>query len=210
MDIVFEDNHILLVNKIAGMPTQPNDTGVISLQDQAKSWIKLMKKKPGDVFVHPIHRLDKGVSGLVLFAKTSKALSRLNAQMREKTMRKIYYGIVEGEVTPKKGRLENFLKHGAYKALISSKEDREAKQAILDYEVIKVEKAKSFVEISLLTGRYHQIRAQFSFIGHPLWGDQKYGSSFHSEKICLHHGRFSFIHPVTKEFLTFEKAPSFF
>ncbi len=204
MDIVFVDNHILVVIKPAGLPTQPSVDSIDSLETEAKAWIKEQYNKPGDVYLHAVHRLDKPVSGLVLFARTSKALSRLNASMRAKEFKKTYTALVEGQIKQSEGTLQHFLIHGDHKALVGRKDNPEAKLCRLHFKVLKKSPKYTLVEIDLETGRYHQIRAQFAFEGHPVVGDSKYGASPTSfGKIALHQGELSFPHPVSKEEKTF-------
>ena len=187
--IVYCDNHLLVVNKPPGIATQPD------LEETAKAWVKKTYQKPGNVFLHPIHRLDKSVGGLVLFARTSKALSRLQALMRERKISKTYHALVEGRLSCKEGTLKHSLVHGDHKAFVSS----QGKEAILHYRVLEEKDGCTHVTIDLETGRYHQIRAQFAATGHPILGDKKYGSTRHyPEGIALCHVRLEFIHPITK------------
>lgn len=204
--VLFVDNHILVVDKPAGISTQPSPTSNESLELLCKNWIKEKYQKPGNVFLQPIHRLDKPVSGIVLFARTSKALSRLNASMRANEMKKTYLAMVEGDLSPSQGRMEHFLLHGDHYAHIVPATTVGAKRACLNYSVIENRENSTLVEISLETGRYHQIRAQMSASGHPIIGDSKYGSkqSLKVEGIALSHIRFSFPHPVSHEILHLE------
>ena len=189
-NILLCDNHVLVVDKPAEIPTQPD------LAELAKAWVKQKFQKPGNVFLEPIHRLDKPVAGVVLFARTSKALSRLQEQMRERQMKKIYHGWVEGAPEQDEGELRHLLLHGEFRAEISP----EGKEAILEYKVLKKEKNRTELRIVLHTGRYHQIRAQFSAIGCPILGDKKYGSQTPWKKgIALIAKELSFKHPVTQE-----------
>ena len=189
-NIIYSDNHLLVVEKPAEMATQPD------LTELAKAWVKKKYQKPGNVFLHPVHRLDKAVSGLVLFARTSKALSRLQVLMRERKIEKIYHALVEGKLPQQKGRLVHHLIHGSFRAEVS----KEGKESILEYRVLKFEKGITLLEINLITGRYHQIRAQLSAIGCPVVGDTKYGSKKSwPHGIALHHSELRFEHPVTKE-----------
>ncbi len=180
-----------------------------NLLDQAKAWLKKQFQKNGHVFLEPIHRLDKPVSGLVLFARTSKALSRLQEMMRQRKIEKTYFAWIEG-VLPQEGTLEHYLVHDEYRARVVDRSHPKGKLARLRYFQIE----KSLVEIHLETGRYHQIRAQFAYIGCPIVGDQKYGSTLQWKKkegIALHHGRLKFLHPVTKSDICFESLePSSF
>jgi 23S rRNA pseudouridine1911/1915/1917 synthase len=197
-DPLFLDNHLLVFNKPAGLPTQPSPSGGNSLEEEGKKWVKKKFQKPGNVFLTPIHRLDRPVSGLVLFARTSKSLSRLQAQMRARQIEKTYYAQVEGDVKESNGLLCHFLAHGNHKAYLTSKE--EGKEARLSYVVISKRGKTSLLEICLHTGRYHQIRIQLATIGHPICGDVKYGAKKKKgEGIDLHHGKLSFFHPITNE-----------
>jgi len=207
--VVFCDNHLLVVFKQAGLSTQPHEEGQDNITDRAKAWIKKEYNKPGKVFLEPVHRLDKPVSGLVLFARTSKALSRLQELMRTSQIKKTYTAFVEGTPPEREGTLEHFLVHDEYKARAVSSSHKEGKLARLHYKVLTQYKTHALVEIVLETGRYHQIRAQVSAIGCPVVGDGKYGSVAKSglNHIFLHHGRLEFIHPVTKEPLSFEVKP---
>lgn len=189
-NILLCDNHLLVVDKPAEIATQPD------LVELGKTWLKKRFHKPGNVFLEPIHRLDKPVAGVVLFARTSKALSRLQQQMRDQQMEKIYHAWVEGVPTQEQGVLRHHLLHGSFRALIS----REGKEAVLEYEVLKQEKGASYLQIRLHTGRYHQIRVQMAAIGCPVIGDEKYGSrQTWSKGIALFASELKFKHPVTQE-----------
>jgi 23S rRNA pseudouridine1911/1915/1917 synthase len=191
--ILYHDNHLLVVDKPAEVATQPD------LTEMAKAWVKHKYHKEGAVFLHPIHRLDKPVSGLVLFARTSKALSRLQEQMRERKIEKTYLAWVEGSPPEDEGQLIHRLEHGSFQAYVSPK----GKEAILEYKVVQKKGGLTLLEIRLVTGRYHQIRAQLAEIGCPIVGDEKYGSRRPWPKgIALHHAKMCFTHPVTKEVLT--------
>lgn len=205
MKVVFCDNHLLIVSKPAGLSTQPHPGGGTSLLDLAKAWVKKQFQKAGNVFLEPVHRLDKPVSGLVLFARTSKALSRLQEMMRQHQIEKTYFAWVEGELPQKEGTLEHHLIHDDYRARVVSASHPEGKLARLSYIARASKPGKLLVEILLETGRYHQIRAQFSAIGCPIVGDFKYGSSSKKDTIELHSGRLKFTHPITRELLTFHE-----
>lgn len=209
MIVVYEDNHLLVVNKPAGLLTQPSGTDQDSLEAQAKAWIKEQYQKPGNVFLGVVHRLDKPVSGIVLFARTSKALSRLNETMRNKQSKKTYLAVVEGVPNALEGTLEHYLCHDDHEARVSGAEDPDAKRACLHYRVLEKREGSALVEIELETGRYHQIRAQFSAIGHPIVGDWKYGSSQRGETIALHHWRLTVTHPITGAYHTFEAGTGY-
>lgn len=206
--VIYCDNHLLVANKPAGWLTQPDDTESIDLENQMKEWIKNEFHKQGAVFLHVVHRIDRPVSGLVLFARTSKALSRLNEQIRSGTIRRIYIAEVEGILPHKEGELEHYLVHGDHRAVVSSQKD--AKLAQLFYRVEEFKEHSTRVAIELKTGRYHQIRAQFAAIGHPVAGDIKYGAKRGDGKtIHLHSAALIFTHPVTKEELRFDSPPPF-
>ena len=203
VDVLYEDNHIIAVNKPAGMLTQQTDEVNESLENAVKAWLKEKYQKPGNVFLGVVHRLDRPVSGIVLFAKTSKALSRINASIREGKMHKTYCAWVEGSPNPEAATLEHYLQHGDHRAHVCRKGDVEAKLARLHYTKLKHDKNSTLLKIILETGRYHQIRAQLSAIGHPIVGDIKYGSKTHFENpsIALQHTNLVIDHPVTKEAL---------
>jgi 23S rRNA pseudouridine1911/1915/1917 synthase len=203
-DIIYLDNHILVVEKPGGLLTQADDTGALSLEDLAKEYLKKKFSKEGKVFLHPIHRIDKEASGLVLFARTSKALSRLNEQMRAKQIKKKYRAIVEGFLKSREGKLVDYLLHKSHRAEVSSRENGEAKEAVLFYEVMKEIGSFSLLSIDLITGRYHQIRAQLSALGHPIVGDKKYGSQLQKEGLALQSFSLEFIHPVRDEKMAFK------
>lgn len=206
---LFEDNHLLVLNKPAGLLTQPSGTEQESLEQQAKAWLKAIYHKPGNVFLEAIHRLDKPVSGIVVFGKTSKALSRLNASMRAKQAHKIYWAWVEGMMPLDEGDLEHFLLHDDFHAKVVAGDHPGGKAARLTYRVLQRKKERTLVEIELATGRYHQIRLQLAAAGHPIWGDRKYGGlqTYESGAIALHHRRLELPHPISQNWLIFEVAP---
>jgi len=208
-DILFEDNHLLVVNKPAGLLTQPSGTDQPSLESICKAWLKEKYKKPGNVFLEAVHRLDKPVSGIVLFAKTSKALSRLNASQRGKQSVKTYHALLENAPPQAEGTLEHHLLHDDYQARVSS--DPAAKLSRLHYRLLKKIGPRALVEIELETGRYHQIRAQFAAIACPIVGDSKYGSKtpLPNNIIYLHHFRLQIPHPISSEILTWKSPPPF-
>ena len=167
MDILYADNHIVVVNKRAGLATESNEQE--SLEKEGKIWIKERYNKPGSVFLHAAHRLDKPVSGIVILAKTTKALIRLQEAFRTKQTKKTYLALVEGTLSEPSGDLEDFLVHGDFCAHISTNLNPKAKRASLSYRTL----GNSLLEIMLHTGRYHQIRAQFSHRGHPILNDTR-------------------------------------
>lgn len=195
--ILYEDNHVLVLKKPHGLLTQPTDLENDSLQTRAKQFIKNRDNKPGQVFLEPIHRIDKPVGGIVVFAKTSKALSRLMKAIREKKCLKFYRAVIVGQMPSKEGSLKNKLIHGDFRAYV----DNEGKESILHYKVIKQEGLYTHLDIELETGRYHQIRAQLAYINAPILGDTKYGccKTLSQGMIALEHIRFIFPHPITHE-----------
>ena len=206
--IVFEDNHLLIINKKAGQLVQGDKTGDESLLDSIKNFIKKRDDKPGNVFLGLVHRIDRPTSGLVIYAKTSKALSRLTQMVKNREIKKTYWAIVPKEMIPQSQRLVHYLKKNEKnnKAIVFPKETEGAKNAILTYTIIKVLNNYQLLEIDLETGRHHQIRAQFSKIGIPIKGDLKYGAPRSNQDggISLHARRLEFEHPVTKNNLIVE------
>uniref|UniRef100_UPI004057541D RluA family pseudouridine synthase n=1 Tax=Alistipes sp. TaxID=1872444 RepID=UPI004057541D len=202
-DILYEDNHLLVVNKHAGDLVQPDPSGESALEDQIKAFIKLRDQKPGEVFLGVVHRIDRPVSGAVLFAKSSKALQRLNEMIRTGAIRKIYWAITENRPPQEEGALRHWI-------LRDSKSNRsraydapkgEAKEARLNYRMIGASMRYTLLEVELLTGRHHQIRAQLSKMGCSIKGDLKYGAKRSNPDggISLHSREVSFLHPVRKE-----------
>ena len=184
------------------MLTQSDEFGEASLMDMVKGWIKTEYKKPGKVFLGLVHRLDRNVSGVVMFARTSKGASRISEQFRQKTTKKIYRALVEGTPEPQQESLRHYLrKEKSLKATVFPRVTINAKEALLDYEVIETFADTSLIEIRLHTGRFHQIRAQLSVIGHPIVGDKKYGASsaLPLERIALHAQSMTLKHPTSKE-----------
>lgn len=210
LEILFCDNHLLAAVKPAGLLTQPDETGKESFEAALKAFVKERYEKPGAVFLHAIHRLDRVVSGIVLFARTSKALSRLNEQVRAQEIQRVYVAEVEGILEHKEAQLDHFLAHRNHRAEVVGEKDPEAKHARLRYTAVSMSDKTTRVEIELDTGRYHQIRAQFSAIGHPIVGDVRYGAApISGEGIHLHSAKIAFLHPVTKEKLVFSSSPAF-
>ncbi|WP_299059776.1 RluA family pseudouridine synthase [uncultured Polaribacter sp.] len=203
LQILFEDNHIIIVNKRAGDITQGDKTGDKPLSDVVKDYIKDKYNKPGNVYLGVVHRLDRPTSGIIIFAKTSKSLERLNKMLRDKTINKTYWAVVKNHPKKEKDTLINFLKKNPKnnKSTAYSKEIEGSKKAILHYKVIKKLDNYCLIEIDLETGRHHQIRTQLSTIGSPIKGDLKYGfdRSNKDGSIHLHARKINFIHPVSKE-----------
>lgn len=200
--IIYEDNHILVVEKPINMPVCEDDSKDKDLLTELKDYIKNKYNKPGNVYLGLIHRLDRPVGGVMVFAKTSKAASRLSEEVRSHIMQKRYYAIIEGKVNSKGTLVDKLLKDEKTNI---TKVDIKGKESILNYELVKYVNNYSLVDIDLKTGRSHQIRVQFSSRNLPLYGDQKYNkNSNKGEQIALFAYCLSFIHPVTKELLTFK------
>lgn len=202
MDILFEDNHLLIINKRPGELSQLDKTGDNSVLEKYKLYLKKKHNKKGNVFLGLVNRLDRPTSGVLILAKTSKALSRMNKMLVEKKILKKYLAIVEKKPIRKKNTLINFLKKNQKqnKSYIVDQNAKDSKKAILHYTTVKELDNYSLLEISLETGRHHQIRVQLSNIGCFIKGDLKYGSkrSNSDKSICLHANEISFIHPVSK------------
>ena len=204
MEVLYEDNHIIAVNKTCKEIVQGDKTGDVPLSEIVKAYIKDKYNKPGEVFLGVTHRLDRPTSGVVLFARTSKALSRLNAMFQShEQIRKTYWAIVQGAPKLPEARLENYLirNEAQNKSYIAKPGSKDAKQAILTYKTLTVGEHYSLLEINLETGRHHQIRCQLAAIGCPIKGDLKYGAKRSNPDggICLHARQIAFEHPVSHE-----------
>lgn len=206
MEILYEDNHIIAVNKTGNEIVQGDKTGDIPLSEAVGKWLKAKYNKPGNVFVGTAHRLDRPVSGVVVFAKTSKALTRLNEMFRNGEAKKTYWAIVKKAPVAEEGELVHWLMRNEKqnKSYAYTEEKPEAKKAVLRYKIIAVSDKYYLLEIDLLTGRHHQIRVQLAKIGCPVKGDLKYGfdRSNPNGGISLHSRCISFMHPVSKETVT--------
>jgi len=207
LDILYEDNHLLVVSKPAGILTQGDKTGDICLLSESKSYIKEKYNKPTNVFLGLVHRLDRPTSGAIVFGKTSKSLSRLNKQFKERQVEKIYYAIVAAPFPYEQGNLTHWLvrNNKQNKSYAYDKEMPKSKKAILMYKKVKDIRRYTLLEIKLETGRHHQIRAQLSKIGFPIKGDLKYGSprSNKDKSISLHSRKLSLYHPINKDKMDF-------
>lgn len=203
MRVVYEDNHIIIVYKESGEIVQGDKTGDTPLSDIVKDYIKEKYQKPGNVFLGVVHRLDRPVSGLVVFARTSKALSRLNEMFRTGEVHKTYWAITKNMPAIEEGRLEHWLVRNEKqnKSYAYTKEKPGAKKAVLEYKMIGRTDNYSLLEVRLLTGRHHQIRCQLAAMGCPIKGDLKYGAqrSNPDGSISLLSHRVEFVHPVSKE-----------
>lgn len=210
LEILYEDNHVIVVNKKSSDIVQGDKTGDEPLPERIKVYLKKKYDKPGNVFCGVVHRLDRPTSGAIIFARTSKALERLNAQFRDKETNKIYWAIVEEKPKMKSGTLVHYLKKNEKqnKSYASLTESPGSKKAVLHYELISSSDKYHLLEIKLETGRHHQIRSQLSSIGCIIKGDLKYGAkrSNPDGSISLHARSITFIHPTTKELINI-KAP---
>ena len=205
MTVVYEDNHIIVVNKTASEIVQADKTGDTPLSETVKQYLKEKYQKPGNVFLGVTHRLDRPVSGLVIFAKTSKALTRLNEMFRAGEVKKTYWAVVKNAPKESEGELVHYLVRNEKqnKSFAYDKEVPNSKKAILDYRLIGHSENYYLLEVDLKTGRHHQIRCQLAKMGCPIKGDLKYGAprSNPDGSICLHARKVRFIHPVSKELI---------
>ena len=204
MTVLYEDNHIIAVNKTCNEIVQGDKTGDTPLSETVKAYIKLKYNKPGEVFLGVTHRLDRPTSGVVLFARTSKALTRLNEMFQShEQIKKTYWALVQGCPKQPEARLENWLarNEAQNKSYIAKPGAKDAKQAILSYKTLAKGEHYTLLEVNLETGRHHQIRCQLAAIGCPVKGDLKYGAKRSNPDggICLHARQIAFIHPVSKE-----------
>ena len=211
LDVLFEDNHLVIVNKKSGDIVQGDKTGDKPLSDVVKEYIKEKYNKPCEVFLGVVHRLDRPTSGIIIFARTSKALERLNKMLRDRLISKTYWAVIKNNPKKTKDSLIHFLKKNPKnnKSTVFKKEAQGNKKAILHYTTLKNLENYSLLEIDLETGRHHQIRAQLSFIGSPIKGDLKYGASRSNKdgSIHLHARKINFTHPVSKKIITVLAPP---
>lgn len=208
LDVLFEDNHLLVINKPAGVLVQGDETGDKPLVEEAKRYIKQKYNKPGEVFLGVVHRLDRPVSGVVVFARTSKALTRMNELFRDRKTEKVYWAVAEKAPPTPSGTLVHWLlkDEKKNKTTVYRQETTGALRSELSYAHLTSVGTLHLLEVRPLTGRSHQIRAQLSAMGCPIFGDLKYGalSPTGDGSIALHARRLSFLHPVKKEPLTIE------
>lgn len=209
--ILFEDNHLLIIEKPVNMPVQEDSSGDLDVLTALKNDLKIRYQKPGNVYLGLVHRLDRPVGGVMVFAKTSKAASRLSDTLRKKQITRQYTAILRGKLHQQTGTLTHYLLKDRKKnevKVVSSKHP-EGKKAILHFEKQYVQEQLTKVHVYLETGRSHQIRVQFSEFGFPLYGDQKYGSHLNrkGQQIALWATELSFPHPITKEIVSFTSLP---
>ena len=208
MQVLYEDNHIIIVNKESGEIVQGDKTGDIPLSETVKAYIKEKYAKPGEVFLGVVHRLDRPVCGLVVFARTSKALARLNDMFRNNEVHKTYWALIQERPKEMEGTLTHWLVRNEKqnKSYAYDRERPQSKKAILQYKVIGASDRYTLIEVNLLTGRHHQIRCQLAKMGCPIKGDLKYGAkrSNPDGSISLLARKIEFIHPVSKKQITVE------
>ena len=213
LNVIYEDNHIIVVEKPVNIPSQGDKTGDVDMLTIVKDYIKQKYNKPGEVYLGLVHRLDRPVGGVMVFARTSKAASRLSEQVRNKTLKKIYIAVVDGKIKEKSGVFEDYLYKDERNNIskVVSKDKKNAKLAKLEYEVLDYDENRdlSTVKIKLHTGRHHQIRVQFANAGHSLYGDQKYGTRGKGKQIRLWAYELELEHPVKKEIMAFKSIPPF-
>ena len=211
LKVLYEDNHIIVVRKDPNIPSQADKTEDLDMLTIIKNYIKEKYNKPGNVYLGLIHRLDRPVGGLMVFAKTSKAASRLSNQVREKIFKKKYLAVVDGKFNQANGSLEDYLYKDERNNMskVVKPEKKNAKLAKLDYEVLVYNEVKdlSLVKVNLHKGRHHQIRVQLAHSGHSIFGDQKYGKRGKGKQIALWAYELTIQHPVSKEEMTFKCLP---
>ncbi len=209
--ILYEDNHLIVVNKLPSEIVQGDKTGDEPLSEALKHYLKEKYHKPGDAFLGVIHRLDRPVSGVAVFAKTGKALSRMNELVKQRAIQKTYWAIVKNKPPEKEGKLVHYLKRDTKKnkSFVSRTPGTDSKEAVLSYKLLTSGGRYHLLEVDLHTGRHHQIRAQLAAIGCPIKGDLKYGypRSNKDASISLHARKVSFVHPVKKEKLDITAEP---
>ncbi|MCZ0717255.1 RluA family pseudouridine synthase [Aerococcus kribbianus] len=210
-DVIYEDNHLLVVNKPVNMPVQADKSQDPDLLTAAKHYIKKKYNKPGAVYLGLVHRLDRPTGGALVFARTSKAASRLSKQLQKNEFDRQYLAILHGHLEHSQGQLHNYLLKDKAKNIVSVVDSKtpQAKEALLDYKLLASDEDYSLVQVRLHTGRSHQIRVQFSNIGHPLYGDQKYGADYNrkGQQLALWAWQLSFKHPTLKDWMTFHSEP---
>ena len=211
LKVIYEDNHIIVVEKPVNIPSQGDKTGDIDMLTIIKHYLIEKYNKPGDAYVGLVHRLDRPTGGIMVFAKTSKAASRLSEQVRNKEFEKEYLVIVDGKMEQEIGTFEDYLvkNEKTNTSKITDSKNKNGKKAILDYKEVTYneETNLSLIKVKLHTGRHHQIRVQFASRNHSVYGDQKYGTRGRGKQLCLWAYKLSFKHPVSKEKLEFEDLP---
>ena len=211
LNVIYEDNHIIVVEKPVNIPSQADKTGDVDMLTLVKEYIKEKYNKPGEVYLGLVHRLDRPVGGVMVFARTSKAAARLSEQVRTKQFKKKYLVIADGKFNNNKGVLRDYLlkNERLNTSKVVDEKTKNSKLAELDYEVLKYNEEinLSLVKVNLHTGRHHQIRVQFANSGHSICGDQKYGTRGRGKQICLWAYELTIYHPITKEEMSFKVLP---
>ena len=211
LKVIYEDNHIIVVEKPVNIPSQGDKTGDLDMLEIIKEYLKEKYNKPGNVYLGLVHRLDRPVGGVMVFAKTSKAASRLSKQVRDNEFKKKYLAIVNGKFEKNKGMLEDYLlkNEKTNMSKVVKEETKNSKHALLEYEVLKYDEELdlSVLKISLHTGRHHQIRVQLSSRNHSIYGDQKYGGRGHGKQICLWAYELTILHPISQKEMVFTALP---
>lgn len=213
MKIIYEDNQIVVVIKPQNIPTQADESGDGDLLNEVKAYIKEKYNKAGEAFIGLVHRLDRPTGGVLVFARNSKSASRLSAQMQNGDIEKTYFTVVKGKLKKSVGRLENYLKkdHVANKVAIATMSEKDARHAVLEYEVVAEKDDLSLLKIRLETGRSHQIRVQLAGIGNPIYGDAKYGApegkNASTTNLALWAAGLEFRHPTLDQTMVFKVNP---
>jgi len=210
INIIYEDNHLLVVEKPVNIPVQLDSSNDKDLLTELKGYLVKKYNKPNDAYLGLVHRLDRPVGGVMVFAKTSKAASRLSKQISEHSFKKTYLAITTNKLNKENGTYEDYLlkNHKTNTVSVVNKHNKNGKKAILSYDLLQQYESLSLVKIDLKTGRSHQIRVQFSSRGYPLWGDQRYNStSVNGQQIALWAYSLTLVHPTTKEEMTFVSPP---
>lgn len=211
LKVIYEDNHIIVVEKPVKIPSQGDKTGDIDMLSIIKQYLKEKYNKPGNVYLGLVHRLDRPVGGVMVFAKTSKSATRLSNQVREKNFEKTYLAVVNGKMEKSEDTLEDYLLKNEKNNMskVVKEGTKNSKLAILDYEVLKYDPEidLSVLKINLHTGRHHQIRVQLSSRNHSIYGDQKYGGRGHGKQIALWAYELKLYHPISNEQMTFKSIP---
>lgn len=210
LHVCYEDNHLLVVDKPYGVPSQADESGDADMLTMAKAYVKEKYAKPGDVYLGLVHRLDRPTSGVMVFARTSKAAARLSEQMREGGFEKTYLAVLTAKPQPEQGELRHWLAkdEATHIARIVQPQAAGAKEAVLAYETLSERDGLCLVRARLLTGRFHQIRAQFAAVGCAVYGDMKYGARDVKAPLALHACRLSLLHPTQKTPMCFDSAPA--
>lgn len=211
-EILYEDNHLLVVVKKPNIPVQSDDSGDLDLLTELKEYLKKKYQKPGNVYLGLIHRLDRPVGGIMVFAKTSKAAGRLSEQVRSRKIEKKYLALVYNKFDKREGKLIDYIIKDPITFSSKITDKKTGQEAIMEYKVLNYDSNTNFsiVEINLLTGRHHQIRVQLTNFNHPIFGDQRYGPKQNKVQIHLWASNLKFSHPITNEIMSFKNLPSWY